>query len=218
MRDAVLGYHMTMVFSHGCRSGDARRRAALEGAARVLAKRGYENTRYIDVSVASGLAVSTLQNYFGSREAMLIETLRYATDVELSAMDGLAEAGVDPWSRLVALIDRNLKTHIHNHQLLIEFWRAGMRDAESRNYAHDHWACYRAPFLKTVIEGCDESAFSPTLTPDDVVDLLLGMLTGAMVPRVLQFPAPTASRFRSTLLNQVAQMLGRAVADRYIGS
>jgi AcrR family transcriptional regulator len=194
---------------HHRRAGGTRRTVVLESAARVLAERGYENTRYTDVSMSSGVAVSTLQNYFGSREDMVIETMRHATDVELLALDAVAGAVDDPWNRLVMLIDRNLNTPIHNHQLLIEFWRAGIRDAELRDYAQEHWACYRAPFLKTVVEGCDQGAFSPTLSPEDVVDLLLGMLAGAMVPRVLQFPAPTADRFRTVLLSQIAQMLGR---------
>ncbi|MGY4650329.1 TetR/AcrR family transcriptional regulator [Mycobacterium sp. URHB0021] len=191
------------------RAGGTRRTAVLESAARVLAERGYENTRYTDVSEASGVAVSTLQNYFGSREDMLIDTLRHATEVELLALDTLASAVVDPWNRLIALIDRNLNTPVYNHELLIEFWRAGIRDAEMREYAQDHWACYRAPFLKTVVEGCDQGAFSPALSPEDIVDLLLGALAGAMVPRVLQFPAPAADRFRTALLNQLAEMLGR---------
>jgi AcrR family transcriptional regulator len=191
------------------RAGGARRTAVLEMAAKVLAERGYENTRYADVSMTSGVAVSTLQNYFGSREDMLIETMRHATDVELVALNAVASSEGDPWNRLVTLIDRNLNTSIHNHQLLIEFWRAGIRDGELRDYAQEHWACYRAPFLETVVDGCDKGAFAPVLRPEDAVDLLLTTLAGATLPRVLQFPAPTADRFRAALLNQVAQMLGR---------
>jgi AcrR family transcriptional regulator len=192
------------------RAGGTRRTAVLESAAEVLSERGYESTRYTDVSTTSGVAVSTLQNYFGSREDMLIETMRHATDVELLALDAVASAEVDPWNRLVTLIDRNLNTPIHKHQLLIEFWRTGMRDAELRDYGQEIWARYRAPFLETVVEGCDEGVFTPTLSPEDVVDLLLPLLVGAMVPRVLQFPAPTADRFRTALLRQVSQMLGRS--------
>lgn len=189
----------------------ARRVAVLESAVTVLAERGYENTRYTDVSISSGVAVSTLQKYFGSRQGMLIETVRYATDVELLAMDALADAVADPWNRLVALIDRNLNTPTHNHRLIMEVWRAGIRDAELRGYAHEHWASYRLPFLKTVVKGCDQGVFSPTINPGDVVDQLLAMLTGRMVPHVLQFPVPTADRFRNAVLRQTAHTLGRTV-------
>ena len=191
------------------RAGGTRRTAVLEIAAKVIAERGYENTRYADVSMTSGIAISTLQSYFGSREDMLIETMRHAIDVELVSMSAVARSEGDPWNRLVTLIDRNLNTAMYNHRLLIEFWRAGIRDGELRDYAQEQWACYRAPFLETVVEGCDTGSFTPVLSPEDVVDLLLATLAGAMVPRVLQFPAPTADRFRTALLNQVAQMLGR---------
>ena len=69
------------------RAGGTRRTAVLEAAATVLAERGYENTRFADVSEASGVAISTLQNYFGSREDMLIEAMRHATDVEVHASE-----------------------------------------------------------------------------------------------------------------------------------
>jgi AcrR family transcriptional regulator len=192
------------------RAGGARRAAVLEAAAAVLADRGYENTRYADVSMTSGVAVSTLQNYFGSREDMLIEAMRQATEREVLVMETVAGAAVDPWNRLVALIDRNLDSPIQNHRLLMEFWRAGIRDGELRDYGHEGWARYRAPFAKTVIDGCDAGMFSPSISPDDIVDLLLATLTGAMVPRLLRFPSPAADRFRTALLQQVAQMLGRA--------
>ena len=52
----------------------------------VLAERGYGRTRFTDVSEASGVAVSTLQGYFGSREDMLIEALGRATTVAVTAM------------------------------------------------------------------------------------------------------------------------------------
>jgi AcrR family transcriptional regulator len=191
------------------RAGGTRRTAVLQSAAKVLAQRGYEGTRYADVSMTSGVAVSTLQSYFGSRDDMVIEALRYATHVELLALDAVASSEVDPWNRLVTLIDRNLNTSIHTHQLLIEFWRAGIRDAELRDHGQELWACYRAPFLKTVVEGCDEGAFTPILGAENVVDLLIPMLTGAMMPRVLHFPSPTADRFRTSLLQLVGQMLGR---------
>ena len=175
----------------------------------MLAERGYENTRYADVSVTSGVAVSTLQSYFGSREDMLIEAMRLATEREVVALETAAGAAVDPWKRLVALIDRNLDSPVQNHRLLIEFWRAGIRDGELRDYGLEGWARYRAPFVKTVAEGCDAGVFSPSIDPDAIVDLLLATLAGAMVPRLLHFPSPAADRFRTVLLQQVAQMLGR---------
>jgi AcrR family transcriptional regulator len=176
----------------------------------VLAERGYENARFADVAQASGAAISTLQNYFGSREDMLIEAMRHATEVEVAALEAVAEAEKDPWNRLVAIIDRNLNTPMTNHQLLLEFWRSGIRDGELRDYGEEGWYSYRAPFLRTVTEGCDAGVFKPLVAPEDLVDLLFATIAGAMIPRVLRFPSPSADRFRTALLRQAACMLGRS--------
>ena len=129
------------------RAGGARRDAVLQTVAHVLAERGYENTRFADVSAASGVAISTMQNYFGSREDMLIEAMRHATDVEVLALEAVAAAEADHWNRLVALIDRSLSAPLDVHRLLIEFWRSGIRDAELRDYGEEVWVRYRAPFV-----------------------------------------------------------------------
>ena len=185
----------------------------LESAATVLAERGYETTRFADVSAASGVAISTLQNYFGSREDMLIEAMRQATDDEAHALEAVAADEVDPWRRLVAMIDRNLKTPVRNHRLLVEFWRSGMRDAELRDYGQEGWLRYRAPFLAAVLEGREVGEFTLQIDPDSVVDFLLTSLVGAMIPRVLEFAEPSADRYREALLRHMAHMLGRADSD-----
>ncbi|OBG71694.1 hypothetical protein A5714_11650 [Mycobacterium sp. E2462] len=191
------------------RAGGARRAAVAETVADVLAERGYESTRFADVAAASGAAISTLQNYFGSREDMLIEAIRHATEKEVVALEAVAQAEADPWLRLVAMIDRNLNTPLTNHRLLIEVWRSSMRDEELRDYSQQGWARYRAPFVQTVIDGSDAGVFTPVASPDDIVDLLLASLAGGMIPRTLRFPNPSADQFRAALLRHVGVMLGR---------
>jgi AcrR family transcriptional regulator len=182
----------------------------VETVANVVGERGYEHTRFADVSAASGVAISTLQNYFGSREDMLIEAMRHATGVESIALEAVADTEGDPWNRLVAIIDRSLNTPIGVHQLLIEFWRSGIHDAELRGYGEEVWSRYRAPFLRTVAEGRDAGVFTSATAPEDVVDVLLASLAGAMFPRVLHFSNPSADRFRTALLRQTAAAVGRA--------
>ena len=51
--------------------------------------------------------------------------------------------------------------------------------------------------------------FTPVVAPEEVVVLLFATLVGAMIPRVLRFPGWSADGFRTALLRQVAEMLGR---------
>jgi hypothetical protein len=60
-------------------------------------------------------------------------------------------------------------------------------------------------------DGQTETLDRPTVSPDDVVDLLLTSLSGAMLTRVLLLTAHSADNLRNVLLRQVAEVLGRAL-------
>ena len=64
-----------------------RKLPVLEAACRVIAERGAEATRFTDVAAASGVPVSTLQYYFGSREDLLVAAFRHASANELAALE-----------------------------------------------------------------------------------------------------------------------------------
>lgn len=190
------------------RAGGARRKAVLDAVAVVLAERGFESARFADVSAASGVAISTLQNYFGSREDMLIEAIRQSLDQEVGALETVMDAKGNPWNRLVALIDRSLDSSESTRRMLIEFWRAGLRDEELRGYSEEVLGRYKEPFLRAVTEGRDNGTFTLAYSPDEVVDFLLAALAGTMIPRALRHSHPSTEAFRGILLSQTRQTLG----------
>ncbi|GII27832.1 TetR/AcrR family transcriptional regulator [Planotetraspora mira] len=190
------------------RAGGEKRTLALDAVTDVLAERGYENTRFADVSAASGVAISTLQNYFGSREDMVIEAMGLSVDREVAALEAVAAAERDPWERLVAMIDRSLDHSDRTRRMLVEFWRSAMRDDELHAYSTTVQQRYRAPFLAAVREGGEQGEFTLTHEPDDVTDFLLSALTGAVVSRVLHHPTPAPADYRGVLLAQLRVMLG----------
>ncbi|MBE1490848.1 TetR/AcrR family transcriptional regulator [Plantactinospora soyae] len=190
------------------RAGGAKRAVVLDAVAGVLAARGYENTRFTDVSAASGVAVSTLQNYFGSREDMIIEAMEVFTDREVDAQATVAAAEADPWRRLVALVDRSLLNSESSRQILVEFWRSAMRDDDLRDYSAEVQTRYRAPFLTAVREGSERGEFRLAQDAEAVTDLLLAALAGLIVSRVQHHPTPSPAQFRDVLLAQLRLMLG----------
>ncbi|WP_159451065.1 TetR/AcrR family transcriptional regulator [Micromonospora cremea] len=178
----------------------------------VLAARGFENTRFTDVSAAGGVAISTLQTYFGSREDMIIEAMEVFTNRELDALQAVSTAEADPWRRLVALVDRSLHNSESTRQILVEFWRSAMRDDDLRNYSTDVQARYRAPFLTAVREGAERGEFTLAHDAEAVTDFLLAALAGLIISRVQHHPTPSPAEFREVLLTQLRLMLG--VSDR----
>jgi AcrR family transcriptional regulator len=190
------------------RAGGDKRALVLQAVEGVLAERGYESTRFTDVAAASGVAISTLQNYFGSREDMVIEAMEVFTDREVDALETVATAEADPWQRLVALIDRSLDSSESTRQMLVEFWRSAMRDDELRAYSTELLTRYRAPFLAAVREGSERGDFTLAYSPDSVTDFLLSALAGLIISRVQHHPTPSPADFRDVLLRQLRLMLG----------
>ncbi|MEV4538746.1 TetR/AcrR family transcriptional regulator [Asanoa sp. NPDC049518] len=190
------------------RAGGTKRGAVLDAVATVLAERGYESTRFTDVSAASGVAISTLQNYFGSREDMVIEAMEVFTDREVVALEAVSEAEPDPWRRLLALVDRSLHNSAVARQMLVEFWRSAMRDDDLGAHSARVRTRYRQPFLAAVREGVERGEFTPAHDVEAVTDLLLASLAGLIVFGVQRGPAPAPEDLREVLLSQLRSMLG----------
>ncbi|WP_274611692.1 TetR/AcrR family transcriptional regulator [Rhodococcus sp. KRD197] len=186
------------------RAGGAKRAQVLTHVVAVLSERGYAATRFADVSQSSGVAVSTLQGYFGSREDMLIEALRGATSDEVDALGSLAAGFEDPWHQLVALVDRGLSTPVHTWRMLMEFWTAAAHDDELRERAADLAQHYRRPFLAAVSRGVESGSFDPRFEVSAIVDVAVATMDGRLYPLVLDHRASADLDYRDVVLAQLA--------------
>lgn len=176
----------------------------LDQVVAVLADRGYAGTRFVDVSEASGVAVSTLQGYFGSREDMLIEAMGRATSVAVADMNEFVAQFDDPWQQLVAMVDRGLSTGVVTWRLLMEFWTAAAHDAELREYAAGLAEEYRAPFIDAVRRGTESGAFAPQFEATAIVEVLVANIVGLLYPVVLGHLTPQDTDYREVVLAQLA--------------
>src|SRR2546430_3757968 len=117
----------------GRRAG-RRKIAVLEAACRVIAERGADATRFADVAAESGVPVSTLQYYFGSREDLLVAAFRHASSEEIAALEAELAAMGDPWQRLTRIVARAVAGYqadeARSGRLWIESWHFGIRDPE----------------------------------------------------------------------------------------
>lgn len=196
------------------RAGGERRAMVLDDVAAVLAERGYAGTRFIDVSEASGVAVSTLQGYFGSREDMLIEALQRATSVAADAMYEFAAQFEDPWQQLVAMVDRGIDTDVEIWRMLMEFWTAAAHDAELRAIAAGLAEQYREPFADAVNRGIESKAFAPRFETEAIVEVVVANIVGLLYPVVLGHLAPQDTQYRDVVLAQLGFALSINTNER----
>jgi AcrR family transcriptional regulator len=169
----------------GRRAG-RRKTAVLEAACRVIAERGADATRFADVAASSGVPVSTLQYYFGSREDLLVAAFRHASSTEIAALEADVAAIADPWEQLERIIARSLTGYQPDDpeggRLWIESWHFGIRDAEMRADALRDNTAWRGLVAQVVRRGIESGAFGGRYDPGQIGVLTIAAADGMGIP------------------------------------
>jgi AcrR family transcriptional regulator len=180
----------------GRRAG-RRKIAVLEAAGRVIAERGADATRFADVAAESGVPVSTLQYYFGSREDLLVAAFRHASSTEIAALETEVAAIDDPWQQLETILTRSLTGYEPESpdagRLWIESWHFGIRDQEMRADALRDNTAWRQLVAGVVRRGIERGVFSDRYDAGKVAVLAVAAADGMGIPLSLGDPDITAA-------------------------
>jgi AcrR family transcriptional regulator len=195
----------------GQRRAGRRKVAVLEAAGRVIAERGADATRFADVAAESGVPVSTLQYYFGSREDLLVAAFRHASGTEIAALESEIAALDDPWQQLARIVTDALAGYqagaAGSGRLWIESWHFGIRDAEMRADAVRDYGVWRRLVADVVRRGVDAGRFAPRLSPERVAVLTIALVDGVGIPLALGDPEITADGAVADVLSALTDML-----------
>ncbi|MFC0106403.1 TetR/AcrR family transcriptional regulator [Kibdelosporangium aridum] len=189
------------------RAGGEKRAEVLNHVVEVLVERGYDRTRFTDVAKVAGVAVSTLQFYFGSRDDMLVEALHFSCAREVERLAAI-KPDAPPWDRLVALVDHSLDPNdLNMWRVLIEFWYASMHDEELREHSDKLQRDWSRPFFDAISRGVEQGVFKVD-NVENMVTLLVGILDGLLLPQVLRHSYYDVEGVRATVLDVLAKALG----------
>jgi AcrR family transcriptional regulator len=192
---------------------EARRRAGrkradvLAAAGAVVAARGAEATRFADVTAATGVGVSTLQYYFGSREDMLIAVFRHVAQADFDAIEGRLAGKSDPWERLVTIA-----AHLSGDtgwRVWVESWRWALRDPEVRADVLGDYARWHELIAAEIEAGRRAGRFGPSRSPLDTARQVLALIDGLALPVALGDPQIPGD----LLTDALSRLLGKPPTD-----
>lgn len=190
--------------------GGQKRLEILEAAIDVIVARGFDNTRYADISEASGVAVSTLQYYFGSLENLLIESCLYASERDYQLTVERLAAIPDPWERLQDLVRIFITSSTpHPHwQAQLEYWRAAFTRPHLRQSLIEDQDRWRAFFTETIRDGITFGIFTTDRDPELIAIQLNALTDGTVFPAIAGNPAYVPDAFLTATLADLAHLLG----------
>ena len=181
-----------------------RRAELLAAAVRVIAQRGYAETRFQDVAEEAGVAVGTLQHHFGTRRRMLLEALQAWIDEMDAQVEVLRVGDGDAWQRLQVLLiylGTRLGERVDSWRMWLDFLGAALRDPELRGSTSRSNVLWGEAIAGVVREGEEDGVFAPVLSADDVAEVLGALLDGT----ALQVFALDSDASGSELIDRLIQ-------------
>jgi AcrR family transcriptional regulator len=189
------------------------REGALLAARTVIARRGFDRTRYADVGEAAGVPVTTLQHAFGSLQAMLLESVAAAAASEIAVLRDLSHDSTHtPWERIQEFISGAVHPPNDPDSWLVwlEFWRLAGRDAEigvNAGEVYEQWWTYIGEIIEL---GHARGSFTSPLAAQtrEAAVATVAVIDGVAAALILRADGPDYARTREIAITAVASMLG----------
>lgn len=186
------------------------RTAVLDATWRVIAARGVNGTRYVDVAEESNTPASTLQNAFGTLQSLLAEAVTHASerdDAFLTMIPTADEATAH--ERLEALTVGAVGPRFRPDAFLVwlELWRASVQDsalAERSRTSYDGWW---AVAESIVGQGQQEGVFTTDATARELAVTVIAILDGVALSLLLPSNGADADRASQLALAGVRRLL-----------
>ena len=182
---------------------EQRRGEVLEAAETLLAAHGYDALRLRDVSEAAGVSIGLIQHYFGTRDDLLLETMRVASERRARQWSQLAEGASSPGDRLRSLIEGAVGDH-HRCVVWIEMCAAATRHPELLPDVRRTQDAWHRAIAEALSDGIQDGSFRSSLSPDDTAELLIRIIDGFILDAAVDTAGTSAEARRVELLKEVA--------------
>lgn len=190
--------------------GMERREQILMAAWGVLAQVGYEKITTRRIAEAAGINIATLHYHFGSKEAVLTETLRYAqrdTEQLMRAKIMGSQTAEEAMKRAFAY---TLELMIQRRGVLrFDLVVRGFRDPDANQEAQRVYETYRR-FVQEIIEKhlAEGGSLASGLTAHTLADYLVTIMDGVVLHHTLSSDDAVAERNLGMVQSQILQLMG----------
>ena len=190
----------------------ARRPLILAAATRAIIERGFDAVRYVDVAEEAGVAVGTVQHYFGSRDELLGAAFLEANRTAVANARAVADAAaVSPWRRLALIVEEF--TRLDRWGLWLEFWAAARHRDELRAVLEAAYGAWREPIVQAIEEGVAAGDFAPRFTSGEIAGAFVALIDGLGIQRELGLDWLSPQRTRDLVMGALGSAL-RTGAER----
>jgi AcrR family transcriptional regulator len=197
---------------HGDAVADVRRDQMLAAASTLIAERGFHDTRIADVAKRVGASPALVIYYFGTKDSLLTEALRWSERSFYAATEEMLESTDRLRDRLEILVEWTLVADKQEELtgdwgLWFDLWAQAFRHPEVKKDRAELDAQWRGLIARIVQEGIDKGEVDKVDVQDFAV-MWGSLLDGLVVQVSLGDPVVDVS---------MARRIAMATADKELG-
>ncbi len=191
---------------------DVRRDQMLAAAAVLIAERGFADTRIADVAARVGSSPALVIYYFGTRESLLIEALRWSEAAFYSATEEMLRSTTKIRERLQILVEWTLVADKQasltgDWGLWFDLWAQAFRHPEVKKDRAELDAQWRDLIVRVVRAGMDAGEIE-RVDAETFAIMWASLLDGLVVQVALDDPVVDVETARTIALRIAHQELG----------
>ena len=185
---------------------EERRTAILSTAEALLAVHGFDALRLRDVSKAAGVSIGLIQHYFTTRDELLYETMRVASERRADQWTQLARGKRTARDKVTALLEGSINDR-HRCVIWLETCAAATRHPDLLPDVQRTQDSWRRALGEAIEQGIEADEFSATIPAGEAVDLLVSLIDGLMVAAAIDSANEANQEYRVQILRDAAQRL-----------
>jgi AcrR family transcriptional regulator len=195
---------------------DVRRDQMLAAASTLIAERGFSDTRIADVAKRVGASPALVIYYFGTKDSLLTEALRWSERSFYAAAEEMLKSTEKLRDRLEVLLDWNLVADKQQDVagdwgLWFDLWAQAFRHPEVKKDRAELDAQWRDLIARIVQDGIDHGEIQKVDVHEFAV-MWSSLLDGLVIQVSLDDPVVTPTLARKVALDIADKELGLGAA------
>ena len=198
---------------------EARRRAMLQAAAELIAERGFGETRIADVAKRAGTSSGLVIYYFGTRDRLLVDALRFSEEAYYDGAATLLGDEPDFRNRLAMLVEWSCVPSLPGEVsgswgLWLDLWATALRHPEVREARVELDGRWRDLLEQLVREGQQSGAVDAGVDARQFALSFTIVLDGLSTQVALEDPEITSDVAYDIGMEYAEQRLGLTPSKR----
>jgi len=187
---------------------EVRKAAILNAAEDLLAVHGFDVLRLRDVSKAAGVSIGLIQHYFTTRDELLYETMRVASERRAEQWTQLASGHQRAHDKVTALLEGSISDR-HRCVIWLETCAAATRHTDLLADVRRTQESWRRALGEAIQQGVETGEFTEMIPASEAVDLLVSLIDGLMVAAAVDTVNKASQEYRVQILRDAARRLLR---------